>query len=97
VTDPRADQREAVGQLLQVMGLDHQQRDAQFLELRALRRRQAARPEQHEVWLRRQQAFHVELPKAAEGRHPGQRGGTLATVEHTDQALAGIQFEHDFR
>ncbi|PAV93754.1 hypothetical protein WR25_18880 [Diploscapter pachys] len=31
----------------------------------------------------------------ADGRQPGQRRRTLAAIEHTDQQLAGVQFQND--
>lgn len=71
--------------------------DVQTLELITLRRADTAGPEQQKIRFEAEQLFHVQLTIAANRRHPGYGRRALASIQHADQQVGGIQLNDDFR
>ena len=84
------------GQLFKAVGFCDVHRDIQPLELLALGRADAARPQQDQVGLEAEQALHVQLAVVPDRGHLRQRRRAVTTVKHADQQVLGTQLKHDF-
>ena len=97
MADPLANLGELVGQLIEVVGFSDIERDAEGLQLLALGRRNAVRPQQQQIRAQGQQGFQLHLAVASHRGQVLQFSRPLAAIEHSNQAPAGTQLQHDFR
>ncbi len=94
--DRLADHPELLGQPVEASLRHHQHGNTELLQLLALAARHAVRPEQDQIGAQAEQGLHLHLSITPHRRYLSQGSGTFAAVQHTGQAVYGIEFQHDF-